>query len=146
MLSSCCWRSRRACSASPFSIAGSSAAPSALTSSHSSCAFCSSSGPRIVDTGWLMLLTMLRDVEPGGDRLDERAGIDRRVEQRELAHDALDVHAVADLEQPVRRRGPSTPSSWSFCGMQKYSVRPMPNTAPSAPLAARVAARRVPTS
>ena len=38
---------------------------------------------------------------PGGGRLDQHAGIDRRIEQRELPHDALDVHAVADLEQPV---------------------------------------------
>jgi len=85
------------CSVSPFSIAVNSALPSALTSLHRSSAFCRSSGPRIVESGWFMLLTMLGDVEASRRRLDQCARIDRRVEQRQLSHHALDVHAVADL-------------------------------------------------
>ena len=46
------------------------------------------------------------DVDPGRRRLDQHAGIDRRVEQGKLAHHAFDVHAVADLEEPVGHRIP----------------------------------------
>ena len=35
------------------------------------------------------------------DRLGEQRGVDRRVEQREVAADALEVQAVAQLEQAV---------------------------------------------
>ena len=45
-------------------------------------------------------------VDAGGGRAHEQPGIDRRIEQRQLPHDALDVHAVADLEQPVGDRVP----------------------------------------
>ena len=41
------------------------------------------------------------DVDPRRRRLDQHARIERRVEQRQLLEDALDVLAVADLEQPV---------------------------------------------
>ena len=41
------------------------------------------------------------DVEPGGGRAGQHRRVDRRVEQRQLPEDALDVEAVADLEEPV---------------------------------------------
>jgi hypothetical protein len=41
------------------------------------------------------------DVETGGDSPHEERGIDRRLEQRQPPLDAVDVHAVADLEQPI---------------------------------------------
>lgn len=52
-----------------------------------------------------------RLIEPGDDagdidasrpRLDEHAGIERRIEQRQLLNDALNVLTVADLEEAVR--------------------------------------------
>ena len=46
------------------------------------------------------------EVDAGRGRAHEQPGIDRRIEQRQLPHDALDVHAVADLEQPVGDRVP----------------------------------------
>ena len=43
---------------------------------------------------------------PAAAAFDQHAGIERRIEQRQLLHDALDVLAVADLEQPVGDRVP----------------------------------------
>ena len=50
-------------------------------------------------------------------RANEEARIDRRVEQRQLSDDALDVHAVADLEEPIRDRVPGTcrVAGWAVC-------------------------------
>ena len=133
MVSSCCWRSRARCSASPFSIAVSTAAPSDLTSLHSSSAFCSSSRPADRRDGLVDVVDDRADVDARGDGLHQRARVDRRIEQRELTHDALDVHAVADLEQAVADAGPSTRAAGRSAGSQKYSDRPIPNTA-SAPV------------
>ncbi len=46
------------------------------------------------------------DIDATGDGFDERGRIDRRFEQRQLPHDALDVHAVSNLEQPIGDRVP----------------------------------------
>ena len=43
---------------------------------------------------------------PAAAARTSRPGIDRRLEQRQLPHDALDVHAVADLEEPIGDRVP----------------------------------------
>src|SRR5205823_5540939 len=52
------------------------------------------------------------DVDAGRRRLDQHARIERRVEQRQLAHDALDVHAVADLVEAVGDRVPVGQQLW----------------------------------
>ena len=44
---------------------------------------------------------MLADIDPGCRCLDQHARVNGRVEQSERANDALDIHAVANLEQPV---------------------------------------------
>ena len=41
------------------------------------------------------------DVNPRGCCLDQHAGVDRGIEQRERPHDAGDVLAVADFEEPI---------------------------------------------
>ena len=61
------------------------------------------------------------EVQPGGNRPYQQAGIDRRLEQGQPALDPFDVHAVADLEQAVLDVFHSKRSS-AFCGIQKYSV------------------------
>src|SRR5262245_43526473 len=45
-------------------------------------------------------------IDPGGGGLDEQGRINRRLKQRQLADDALNVHAVANLEKPVFDRIP----------------------------------------
>src|SRR5215208_7171762 len=46
------------------------------------------------------------DIDPGRRRLDQHTGVDRRVEEGELAHHALDVHAMPNLVEPVGDRVP----------------------------------------
>ena len=75
----------------------------------------STSGERTGPIGWFRPATMLPMSMPGRRCLDQHPGVDRRVEQGELADHPLDVHAVADLEQPVGHYVPVR-SSWSFGG------------------------------
>ena len=46
------------------------------------------------------------DIQSGGDGFDQQGRIDGRLKQRQLTHNALNVHAVADLEQPISHRVP----------------------------------------
>src|SRR5579862_1419802 len=46
------------------------------------------------------------DADAGRCRLYEHAGIDGRIEERQLLEDALDVFAMANLEEPVLDRAP----------------------------------------
>ena len=76
------------------------------------------------------------DVDAGRGRRREHAGVERRVEQRELLHHALDVLAVADLEQPV---GDGVPVAEQVLVLRDAEVQRAPDAEQRAALVARVA-------
>ena len=100
------WRSSASFSPSPFSIADKQRGTEAA---HFAAEF-----ECLLDQQWrthraerlVQAADDRADVDSGRRCLDQHAGIDGRIEQGKLAHDAFDVHAVADLEQPVGHRIP----------------------------------------